>query len=116
MKGTPIYDPVGRMITMVDMDYELNTKNFFAKSANWLFHKGLVKMMQNNFKIPVGENMDAMKTMISESLKNYTVSTGVTMQGALDYLDIEKVYLTPNSIRVAINSKGKLNLMIKGLE
>lgn len=116
MTGVPVYNPTTRMIEMTEMDFDLNTKNFFARGANWLFHKGLVKMMQNNFKFPVGENLDAMKNLISESLKNYVVSTGVTMQGYLDTLDIEKVFLTPNSIRVPINAKGKLNLMIKGLE
>jgi hypothetical protein len=116
MTGVPIYNPTTRMIEMSEMDFDLNTKNFFARGANWLFHKSLVKMMQNNFKIPVGENLDAMKNIISESLKNYMVSTGVTMQGYLDALDIEKVYLTPTSIRVPINAKGKLNLMVKGLE
>lgn len=116
MTGTPVYDPVSRMITMNDIDFDLNTKSFFAKSANWLFHKGLVKMMQNNFKIPVGENIDAMKTAINTSLASYVVATGVTMQGSLDSLDIEKVYLSPDAIRVAINSKGKLNLLVKGLE
>jgi hypothetical protein len=116
MTGTPIYDPITREITMTDMDFDLNTKNFFAKGANWLFHKGLVKKMQSSFKIPVGDKLDGMRTSISESLKNYVVATGVTMQGSLDKLDIEKVYLTQNSIRVAINANGKLNLMVKGLE
>lgn len=113
--GTPIYDPITRIITMKDMDFDLNTKNFFARGANWLFHKGLVKMMQNNFKIPVGEQLDGMKNIISESLKSYVLANGVTMNGAIDALEIEKVYLMPNSIRIAINSKGKLNLIVKGL-
>lgn len=116
MTGIPMYNPTSRMIEMTEMDFDLNTKNFFAKGANWLFHKSLVKLMQNSFKIPVGENLDAMRNLISESLKNYVVTTGITMQGYLDTLDLEKVYLTPNSIRVPINAKGKLNLMVKGLE
>ncbi len=116
MTGTPVYDSAARVITMTDMDFDLNTKNFFAKGANWLFHKGLVKKMQSSFKIPVGEKLDEMRATLSESLKHYVVATGVTMQGSLDKLDIEKVYLNPTSIRVAINANGKLNLLVKGLE
>ncbi|MFZ4542778.1 MAG: DUF4403 family protein [Saprospiraceae bacterium] len=116
LKGSPVYDPVKREIALSGMDFELNTKNFFAKSANWLFHKGLVKMMENNLKIPVGEKLDYMRITIADGLKNYQLATGVSMQGQLGALDIEKLILTSNSIRIAINAKGQLNLLVKGLE
>ena len=98
------------------MDFELKTKNILAKSANWLFHNGLVSLMEKNAKIPIGQNLDQMKEVISNSLKNYVITNGVTMQGTVDKLDIDKVYLTPESIRISLNSNGKLNLLIKGLE
>ncbi len=116
LTGIPKYDPLTRTIMLEEMDFELKTKNFLAKSANWLFHKGLVSLMEKNSKIPIGQNLDGMKEVIANSLKNYVIKNGVTMQGTVDKLDIEKIFLTPNSIRIALNSNGKLNLLIKGLE
>lgn len=116
LTGTPKYDPLTRTIMLDGMDFELKTKNLLAKSANWLFHNGLVSLMEKNAKIPIGQNLDEMKEVISTSLKNYVITNGVSMQGSVDKLDIDKIYLTPNSIRIALNSNGKLNLLIKGLE
>ena len=116
LKGVPIYDPRKREVFMDQLDFEFNTKNFFARGANWLFHKGLVNLLATNLRLPVGDKLDAMKLEIGESLKNYQIATGVSMQGYLSELLMEKVYLTPSSIRVAINAKGGLNLLIKGLE
>ena len=116
LTGTPKYDPTTRSIMLDGMDFELKTKNILAKSANWLFHKGMVSLMEKNSKIPIGANLDEMKEVISNSLKSYVITNGVSMQGTVDKLDIDKVYLTPESIRISLNSNGKLNLLIKGLE
>lgn len=116
MTGIPKYDSTNRQIYMENMEFDLSTKNILAKTANWLFHKGLVSMMEKNAKIPIGENLDAMKSIISESLKSYTITSGVTMKGTVESFDIQKIFLTPNSLQVSLNSKGKLDLMVKGLE
>ena len=116
MTGLPKYDATNRQIYMENMEFDLSTKNVLAKTANWLFHKGLVAMMEKNAKIPIAENLDVMKNIISESLKNYTITSGVTMKGIVENLDIQKIFLTPNSLQVSLNSKGKLDLMVKGLE
>jgi hypothetical protein len=116
LKGTPVYDTQKREIWMDQLDFELNTRNFFARGANWLFHKGLVKLIAANLRFPVGEKLDTMKLQIGDALKNQLITTGVSMQGYLSGLDLEKLFLTQNSLRVAINAKGGLNLLVKGLE
>ena len=114
--GVPVYDPVSKSITMNNLDFELKTKNFLAKSANWLFHKTLVNKMKESMKIPLEQNMTEMRNMIQASLANYIVTKGVTMQGTVNDLNIQKIYLTENGIKIEILSSGVLNLMVKGLE
>jgi hypothetical protein len=114
--GKPLYDPVTKSITMDNLDFELKTKNFLAKSANFLFHKTLVNKMKDSMKIPLEQQLTEMKNMISSSLTNYVVTKGITMNGTVDHLDIQKIYLTQNGIKIEVLSNGALNLMVKGLE
>lgn len=116
LKGVPKYDVEKREIFMDQLDFELNTKNFFAKGANWLFHKGLVKLLSSNLHFPLGDKLDVMKLQFGESLKNHQIATGVSMQGSISGLDIQRVYLTSSSIRIGINAKGALNLIVRGLD
>ncbi len=116
LTGKPFFNPVTSSIEMKDVDFELESKNFLMKSAAWLFHRGIAKKMQNAIKIPVGDKMKEMQNLVQEKLKNYQFTNNIVMKGNLDHVSIDDIHLTPGSIRVVINSIGKLSLLVKGLD
>ena len=116
LKGKPFYNQVTRNIEMKDLDFEMSTKNFLFKTANWLFHKGLVEKLKNSLKIPIGEKIDTVKLEMQQKLTNYTLSQGVTLQGKIDSISISDIQIAKTSIRPILVSTGKLNLIVKGLD
>ena len=101
---------------MKDLDFEMSTKNFLFKTANWLFHKGLVERLKNSLKIPVGEKIDNAKNDIQQKITNYKLSQGVSIQGVIDSISISEIQIAKNSIRPILMTTGKLNLIIKELD
>ncbi len=115
MRGKPVFDPATSTVKIENVDYDLDTKNGILKSANWLFHSTILKKIEPYLTFPLEQNIKDAQKMIQDQLKNYEPVKGILLNGQLDELKIEGLYLTPNGFRVVVLSNGKLNLKVDGL-
>ena len=113
--GKPFFNPANQMIEMKDLDFALDTKSRLAKAAGWLAHGNLAKRMQENFRIPVGGQLETARAAIQSQLANYPLAKGVTLNGHLNDLTPSEVIITPQSIIAVVTAKGKLDVKISGL-
>lgn len=113
--GKPVYNTEKEQIEMDELDFELKTKNFLIKSANWLFHKGILNKMKSAMEFPMKEYIVDMKKMAEDQLKNNEIAEGMFLNGEVQDITIDDIQLTPNAIRVILNTKGKINLKVKGM-
>ncbi len=116
LEGIPFYNESKNQIEMREVDYELKTKNFLAKTMSWIFHKNFEKRIKKQLVFPLDKQFETIKTKTAEQLKDFKVNDNMRIQGILDEIKIERTYLTPKSIRVQFASSGNLNLFIDGLE
>ncbi len=115
-KGNPFYDEKTKSIKLANFDYHLKTKSLLANAANWLLGGKLAKTMQESLEIPVGSNIDDVKKQIQETLKNNHIKKGIILNGVINDLKPDKVYLTPTSIIVRVMATGKVGLKIEGMD
>jgi hypothetical protein len=101
-------------VEMTGLDFELQTKNFLLKSAKWLFNSLLLKKLQQSLVFPLDDNITMIKNNVQHELKGYKVSNNITLHGEIATLQVEKVYLTPEFIKVDLLSNGKLDVNISG--
>ncbi|PQA60260.1 DUF4403 family protein [Siphonobacter curvatus] len=114
-KGVPYYDPVTKSVTLKDLDYDLDTRSFLVKTANWVLQSKLRKSLQSALTFPVGEPIDEAKKQLQALLTNRQITKGVTLSGKIDAITPDQVYLTPGSIYAVVFAKGKVNLHVDGL-
>ncbi|MFZ4400361.1 MAG: DUF4403 family protein [Bacteroidales bacterium] len=108
--GKPVYDSANSTVRIVDIDFELETKNTLIKTANWLLHNRFIKMIEPSLIFPIGDRLSQSKVLIQKQLTNNYINKNILLNGQLKDLYIENIYLTPESIKVAVNFKGNLNL------
>ena len=116
LEGIPFYNESKNQIEMREVDYELKTKNFLAKTMSWIFHKNFEKRIKKQLVFPLDKQFEAIKKQTANQLKDFKVNDNMRIQGILDDIKIERTYLTPKSIRVQFASSGDLNLFIDGLK
>ncbi len=116
MKGKPVYNPTTQAVEISNLDFELNTKNFLAKSANWLFHKGLVNKMNDAMKFPVADKINEAQTDAQKKLENYAINNNITLKGKIEKTAISDLLIIPEGIRCVIQSDGRLNIYVKGMD
>jgi len=114
--GKPVYDSATATVKIAELDFELETKNVLLKTANWLLHNKFIKMIEPSLVFPLGEKLAESKTLIQNKLTNNYITKNILLNGQLQDLNIENIFLTPESIKVAVNFKGNLNLSFEAKE
>ena len=115
LKGIPYYDTKTRLLSLKNVDYDLNTRSVLVQTANWLLQGRFAKQIEQEFVFPVGSQMDEAQKAIRQQLTNRKVAKGVDFGGRLDTLEPDQVYLTPTSLVALIVAKGRIEIKIDGL-
>ena len=115
LKGIPYYDPATQMLSLKNLDYDLDTKNTIVRTAGWLLQGKFSKMMEKEMVFPVGSQMSEAKKSVQQILANYKVTDGVQIKGTLLEITPDKVYLTPKHIYSVVFAEGSVNLRVEGL-
>ena len=116
LSGIPNFNAITKEIYFDQMDYVLNTKGILTKTANWLLQGTILKKIQENCRYSIKENLDEAKKNMIPYLSNYSPMKGVFVNGTLADFEFEKVELTNDAIIAFINTSGKVNVKIDGME
>jgi hypothetical protein len=115
LKGIPYYDAKTRLLSLKNVDYDLNTRSVLVQTANWLLQGRFAKQIEQQFVFPVGAQIEEAQKAIRQQLTTRKVAKGIDFGGRLDSLDPDQVYLTPTSLVALILAKGHVEIKIDGL-
>ncbi len=115
LKGIPQYDPKSRALVLKNLDYDLDTRNVLVKTANWLLQGRFVKQLEQQFTLPLGGQMEDTQKATNQQLANRQITKGVVLNGKLDTIEPDQVYLTSSSLMAVVFVKGKLEIKVNGL-
>ena len=110
--GTPKLDAENQKISLEEVEFDVKTKSLLLKSAKWLFNDRIIEEIKKNAIFELAPMiLDAKKT-INKQL-NSTLSEGVKMNGAIEDILINELFLDSRNLIVRTNFKGELKLKIE---
>ncbi|MGA0556852.1 DUF4403 family protein [Larkinella sp. VNQ87] len=115
LRGQPFYDAQTRTISLRDLHYDLDTKNILYKTASWLLQGSFARTLEKQLTIPVGNQIDEARASLQNKLTNNQVAKGVVINGKLEQVSPDQVYLTSESMLAVVYATGKIDLKVEGL-
>ncbi|AQG79726.1 hypothetical protein AWR27_10535 [Spirosoma montaniterrae] len=115
LRGRPYYDAETQTISLKDLKYDLDTKNILQRSANWLLQGTFTRTLEKNLTIPVGSYIADMQKLLQQQLTNNRPVKGVTINGRIDEIRPDQVYLTPTALLAVVNARGRVDVKVEGL-
>jgi len=115
LTGTPYYDPEKQEISMKNLDFDLDSKNFIYNSAAWLLKGKFANMIEKQMVFQIGDQIGEAYKTLSASLINNELAKGIILNGELNIIKPDKVYLTPEHICAVVFAKGRIKLNIREL-
>lgn len=113
LTGTPYFNNGNSSIQVKDVDYRITTKNVLAKIVNLFYKKGLKRKLEENLVFSLKEELSLIKELSRSELFNMEVMKNVRLNGFLEKLDVNKIFLTEDGIKVDLDLKGKMALKMQ---
>jgi hypothetical protein len=114
IKGIPVYNQAKKSIVLSNTQFDIKTKNILAKAAAWVLEGRMVKMIEDEYGLPVDELLTYAKQNV-EAAMNSEYRRGVKLKGKIESVSPDSVHLTPSSIVAVVLAKGKVELKVDGL-
>jgi hypothetical protein len=115
LRGRPYYDAKTQTISLSDLKYDLDTRNVLQRSANWLLKGTFARTLEKQLTIPVGSQLADMQKLLQERLKNNQLAQGVVINGQIDEIRPDQVYLTPTALLAVVHARGRIDVKVDGL-
>jgi hypothetical protein len=115
LTGEPVYNDRNNSIKIKNLKYTLKTRNLLFKTAGWLLKSTFKNKIEETLNFYLDYNLEAAKQQLKQQLANFNVTNGVMLNGDLEELAIKDANLTPQGMKVDVILRGKLNLLINGL-
>ncbi|WP_246225172.1 DUF4403 family protein [Spirosoma terrae] len=115
LRGRPYYDAKEQTVSLKDLVYDLDTKNILQRSASWLLKGTFANTLEKQLTIPVGSQIADMQKLLQEKLKNNRLAKGVVVNGQIDEIRPDQVYLTPTALLAVVHARGRIDVKVDGL-
>ena len=115
LKGKPHYNASLKTIEIKEVEFDFDTKNKLFKSAEWLLHSNIVKLLEEKLSFPIADKLAEAKKMANDNLKNNQSIKGVVLNGLIDEISIDQIYVMPSGMKAIILLNGKMNVSVNGL-
>ncbi len=115
LTGKPEYDAEKKLLRVKDLDFDIRTKDFMLKTANWLFSRKIINEIQPYSKFDVSAFEATMLSRINTEI-NREVRKGIQMSGNVGKIGIVKIYPFIEKLVVRFNSSGDLNLLVNAVD
>jgi hypothetical protein len=110
--GSPKLDKENQKIFLDEVEFDLKTKSILLKSAKWLFNDRIIQEIKKNAIFELNPFLVDAQNTINSKL-NSTITKGVYMNGNIDEISIEDLFLDSRNLLVRTNFKGELKLKIE---
>ena len=112
LTGIPVYDSISQHIRVVDLQFDLKTKNILLKSAKWILSDKIRKEMQKAMNIDMKPQIKEAKKMMNEAL-NTEYDYGIKLNGKINELKITDYQLRAEELWVRVYLQGGLKINLQ---
>ncbi len=105
--GTPVYDPITKVLLIKNFDFDLKSKDVLLGTSEWLFKGTFKKQIEGKLAYSLKSDIENSSKIANDALKNAKFNN-IRLDGKIEDIDLEGIYIGEESIKVIIKSTGIL--------
>lgn len=111
LKGTPELDTVQQVLSVPDLEYDLNSSSLALQLGKTFFSRKILDNLRSQARINVRELYTKNKSRI-DSQFNRVITDGVSLQGSTEQLKLTGLVINLDNVQVQANLRGNAGLVI----
>ena len=114
LAGKPIYNNDKKTIEIMDIDFDIKSKNVLLGTADWLFDKRITKEISKNAKFELGAYIDSAKININKQLNQEWIK-GIRSYGDIKDIKLIGIYPLQQNLVIRSNCSGDLSVKVESI-
>lgn len=116
LSGKPVYNTATDELSLEELDYDIQTRNVLVKAGSWLLSSTFRNLLQEKLRFSFAPEMNAIRKSLSESLRQYQYKNVMRLNGNLQKMEVQDIYVGENQFDIALNLLGNAKLTLLGLD
>lgn len=112
--GRPSYNEKEKVIEIKDIDFDVKTKNFLLRNADWIFNRRISNEIAIRTRFDLSGYIDTARTLINSQLNHEWVKS-VKSYGSINELKIAGIYPLSEHLVIRTNASGLLAIKLDGV-
>lgn len=113
LAGKPFFDKETSSLKIKDVDFDIRTKNVLIRSASWLFHQDLVKVLEQKLAFNIGDQLKSAQSQLQSYLDGNKKIQYFGISGTIDTPGIGDILITRESVKPIIIFTGKIRIALE---
>ncbi len=106
--GKPVFDVAANEFRLEDVEFDLSTSSFLAKSANWMLHGTLRDTIQQKARFRFDKDLESQLKDFQDYRQD--LGYGATLRAQVESVRPQGLFFTPNEIKALVLVDGKLSV------
>jgi hypothetical protein len=113
--GKPKFDSKTNIFYFENLDYDIKSRNLLLKTANWLANDLIRKKLSEQLRFSFEEEIVAMRTGISEMLKEYKHEDLFVLRGNLKAFQVNDIIVAEDRFDILLYADGNAKVVLTNL-
>ena len=110
LTGKPVYDPLQQVLRVDSLNYDLNSRNVLANTANWMLSDTFIEYLQDKLSFPMGKRIEKSQTDLQRVLKRLPIGKHVILNGQIATLTPLGIYLDTTEAQIHFLVEGEFQI------
>lgn len=107
------YDNASNTLSVVDLDYDFNTKETLLSAADWLVKPMLLGEIGKRLSFPMSEKLDSAKNEANKTMDKLKMPPDFGTDINIQSIELDKVALTHNAFHFVLLAEGTISAVLR---
>ena len=112
LAGTPRYEEARQLVSVPDLDYELETGSKIVSAYEWLKSDDLRQMLRDKAHLPATQALSKGRELLLSGL-NRKLGDAVTLSATVDSVAVKGLFVTPDGVLLRAEATGQARVAVK---
>ncbi|MDY7008415.1 MAG: DUF4403 family protein [Cyanobacteriota bacterium] len=110
--GKIFYDKASNNLKVVELDYDVDTKNTLISTADWLLKPVLLQQIEERLSFPLDQELNRAKDEANEYIQKIKLPSEIDANIEVKTIEVEKVIVTNNDIFLVLLADGNMSALL----
>ena len=113
--GKPVYDATKKQLDILNIDFDIKSKDALLKTADWLFNKKIINEISRYARYDLTSFIDTARSGINQQLNREWIK-GVRGYGQINDLKLVGIYPLLEHLVIRSNCSGDLTVKVESIQ